>query len=114
MLTAQSGDAGGMTWAAAAGGGETKAWARVDVSGTAFDESFNMTSVSTPGTGKHQLVIATNFAANTFAVVATCNTGGKLFAVARDLTVTEWQVWMFDDGGTLTNADSMSAAYGAQ
>jgi hypothetical protein len=98
MLTAQSGDAGGMTWAAAAAGpsqanqaaleaetdedtyaapdmikyspGVLKVWVRWESQGThSIDASYNMTSVSDGGgAGDSDLLFATDFSSVNYAL----------------------------------------------
>ena len=101
MLTAQSGDAGGMTWAAASSGldaasqaemeaassntvavtpgrtqnhpGVAKAWLKYDASADSIYVSYNIASINDEGTGDFGIYIATDFSSDEYVAVATCS-----------------------------------------
>jgi hypothetical protein len=97
MLTAQSGDAGGMTWAAAGSGldaasqaemeaassntvaatpgrtqnhpGVAKGWVRIAAAGTIVSGDYNVASITDTGTGHRTIVWDTDFADTNYAVL---------------------------------------------
>jgi len=140
MLTAQSGDAGGMTWAAAASGlsaasdaemvagssntvaatpgrthfhpGVAKAWANINAAGDALSQEYGCASVSKIGTGHFRTVIDVAMAASN-TMMGSTNSSGSDDAVTFNMNAnTQFDSYVLR-GGSLTDVGVSIMTMGA-
>jgi hypothetical protein len=131
MLTAQSGDAGGMTWAAASSGldaasqaemeaassntvavtpgrtqnhpGVAKAWIKYNAGTDSIYVSHNVTGIADEGTGDFTITIATDFSGINYVVNGTCSNNCYIHQDAATPTAGTVRVQARSDSGTATN-----------